>query len=110
MDMVMLSETNGIVQILDVALDPVSHCAWQNGKMLVLTPKEYELLYFLAVNKDKAVSRDEILSTVWGYAYSGTTRTVDVHIQRLRKKLHWEKDIQTVFKYGYRLCTGTNHD
>lgn len=101
----MNSENQSDIRILDAAIDEHSRTVYQRGQTVVLTPKEFELLCFLVKNADKAVSRDEILQSVWGYAYCGSTRTVDVHIQRLRKKLHWEQVIQTVFKYGYRLTT-----
>lgn len=101
----MIKHGDNIEQILDVVIDKTSRGVWNRGEPIKLTPKEYELLCYLAENKDKAVSRDEILRSVWGYASCGSTRTVDVHIQRLRKKLHWEKKIQTVFKYGYRVST-----
>lgn len=68
-----------------------------------LTPKEQQLLCYLLRNANIAVSRNNILAHVWGYSYGGHSRTIDVHIQHLRKKLHWEKYIQTVFKVGYRL-------
>jgi two-component system alkaline phosphatase synthesis response regulator PhoP len=68
-----------------------------------LTPKEFDLLYYLCSNCDKVLTRKEILSDVWGYNYVGETRTVDIHIQRLRKKLDWEGAIQTITKVGYLL-------
>ncbi|MFJ8066401.1 response regulator transcription factor [Psychrobacillus sp. NPDC096426] len=68
-----------------------------------LTLKEYELLLLLIRNRNKALSREKILELVWCYDYAGETRTVDIHIQKLRKKLGWEDRIRTVFKFGYRL-------
>lgn len=67
-----------------------------------LTNKEYELLEILIKNKNLALSREKLLELVWGYEYLGDTRTIDMHIQKLRKKLNLEDDIVTVFKYGYR--------
>lgn len=67
------------------------------------TPKEYALLETLIQNRNIALSRSRLLELVWGYDFEGDTRTVDVHIQRLRKKLHWEQYIRTVYKLGYRL-------
>ena len=67
------------------------------------TPKEFELLEVLIKNRNIALSREKILELVWGYEYVGETRTVDVHIQKLRKKLGLEKRIVTVYKLGYRL-------
>lgn len=67
-----------------------------------LTPKEFDLLEILVENKGIAMSREKLLELVWDYAYEGTTRTVDIHVQRLRRKLKTDK-IKTVYKLGYRL-------
>ena len=77
------------------------------GVELDLSVKEYELLYFLVNHKDQVFSRETLLEKVWGYDFAGDTRTVDVHIQRLRKKLKDELSgegfIQTVFGVGYKM-------
>ena len=73
-----------------------------DNQEIELTNKEYELLEILIKNKNLALSREKLLELVWGYEYFGDTRTIDMHIQRLRKKLNLEDDIVTVFKYGYR--------
>ena len=78
-------------------------CRLKDGKEIELTPKEFDLLYYLCSNCDKVLTRKEILSDVWGYNYVGETRTVDIHSQRLRKKLDWEGAIQTITKVGYLL-------
>ena len=67
------------------------------------TNKEFELIELLVQNKNIALSREKILELIWGYDYMGETRTVDVHIQKLRKKLKLENHIKTIFRYGYRL-------
>ena len=67
------------------------------------TPKEFELLEVLINNCNIALSRGRLLELVWGYDFEGDTRTIDVHIQKLRKKLGWENAIKTVYKLGYRL-------
>lgn len=74
-----------------------------NGKEIELTLREYELLEILVKNKNIALSREKLLKLAWEYDYFGETRTVDVHIQKLRKKLNWENRIKTVYKIGYRL-------
>ena len=74
-----------------------------NGSEIELTLREYELLEILIKNKNIALSREKLLKMAWDYDYLGETRTVDVHIQKLRKKLNWEKRIKTVYKLGYRL-------
>ena len=68
-----------------------------------MTAQEFELLKVLIQNKNLALSREKLLESAWGYDYYGDTRTVDMHIQRLRKKLSWDDIIVTVYKYGYRL-------
>ena len=68
-----------------------------------LTLKEFELFVLLIKNKNMALSREYLLETIWGYDYMGETRTIDTHIQRLRKKLNLNDAIQTVYKIGYRL-------
>lgn len=76
---------------------------YDNDKKIELTAQEFELLLILIKNKNLALSREKLLDAAWGYDYVGDTRTVDMHIQRLRKKLNWEDVIVTVYKYGYRL-------
>lgn len=75
----------------------------KDGNNIDLTLKEFELLKLLIQNKHIALSREKILEKVWGYDYIGETRTVDMHIQKLRKKLELWDEIQTVYKYGYRM-------
>jgi DNA-binding response OmpR family regulator len=74
-------------------------------KEAVLTPKEFELLETLIINRNLALSRDKLLELVWGFDFDGESRTVDMHVLRLRKKLGWDETIQTVYKLGYRLNT-----
>lgn len=74
-----------------------------NNEPVEMTAQEFSLLEVLIKNKNLALSREKLLESAWGYDYYGDTRTVDMHIQRLRKKLNWEEVIATVFKYGYRL-------
>lgn len=73
------------------------------GKPVCCTPKEYELMETLVKNRNIALSRERLLELVWGYDFEGESRTVDVHIQRLRRKLGLERRIKTVYKLGYRL-------
>ena len=90
----------------NVQVDFGSHQVFCDEQLVVCTPKEYELLEVLVNNRNIALSRDKLLELVWGYDYEGDTRTVDVHIQKLRKKLGWEDRIKTVYKLGYRLEAG----
>lgn len=73
------------------------------GNEIQLKPKEYELLLFLSKNTNKVFSRNQLLDLVWGYDYLGDTRTIDVHITRLRQKLGEEFQIETIFGVGYML-------
>ncbi|KAJ50606.1 DNA-binding response OmpR family regulator [Clostridium tetanomorphum] len=78
----------------------------KNGEAVDLTPKEFDLILFLSENKGKVFSRAQLLDSVWGFEYIGDTRTVDIHVQRLRKKLDRTKNysiIETVFGVGYKL-------
>ncbi|MDI6602387.1 MAG: response regulator transcription factor [Thermoanaerobacteraceae bacterium] len=100
------SEENAIIKIDDLEIDCEKFIVTQNGVPLDLTLKEFELLKLLALNKGKVLTRDYLLDKVWGYEYSGETRTVDVHIRHLRRKI--EKDdnypqyIETVRGVGYK--------
>ncbi len=94
-----------IFELKDMRVDMRSHQVYLKGKEMDLTPQEYALLEMLIINRNLALTRDQILEQAWGYDYEGDTRTVDVHIQRLRRKLNLEEEIQTVYKVGYRLNT-----
>ncbi len=87
----------------NVTVDLNKHLVLKDNKAIDLTAQEYLLLETLILNQNLALTREQLLSTAWGYDYSGETRTVDIHIQRLRKKLEWDDIIKTVFKFGYRL-------
>jgi DNA-binding response OmpR family regulator len=73
------------------------------GRPVELTNREFELMEALISNRNIALSREKLLDLAWGYDYAGDTRTVDVHITKLRKKLRLENHIKTVYKLGYRL-------
>ena len=75
----------------------------KNGKEVVLTPKELELLLLLLRNRNITLFRERIYEEIWGTEYPVESRTLDLHIQRLRKKLGLENTLKTVFKVGYRL-------
>lgn len=75
----------------------------KNNLQVELAAQEFALLEVLIQNQNLALTREQLLEAAWGYDYFGETRTVDMHIQRLRKKLDWEDVIKTVYKYGYRL-------
>ena len=75
---------------------------YKNGKEIQLKPREFDLLEVLVNNRNLALTREKLLRLVWEFDYEGDTRTVDVHIQRLRQKLGISERIQTVYKTGYR--------
>lgn len=85
-----------------VRIEPRSHTVWKEEEQIALKPKEYELLLLFAQHKNQVFSREEILDTVWDFDYDGDARTVDVHVQRLRKKLG-ASIIETVFGVGYKM-------
>ena len=94
-------------QLDKVLINFDSRQVYREQELLELTPKEYELLEVLVKNRNIALARERLLELVWGYDFEGETRTVDVHIQKLRKKTGWENRIKTVYKMGYRLEAGT---
>ena len=87
----------------DVVINIDSRQVLKDGQLVDLTVKEFDLLVELVRNKNVALYRDRLYEKVWGEEFVGETRTLDSHIQRLRKKLGWEKRIKTVFRIGYRL-------
>ena len=96
-------KTETMIQVNNVTIDTASHRVTLDGEEIYLTPKEFELLLLFARNKNRALYRETIYETVWGGEYMGQSRTVDLHVQRLKKKLHWEEMIVAVYKVGYRL-------
>ena len=84
-------------------IDLMGRTAKVGGAEIELSPREFELLEVLIRNQNIALSRDKLLELAWGYDYTGETRTVDTHIQKLRSKLGWETRIKTLYKLGYRL-------
>jgi DNA-binding response OmpR family regulator len=91
------------VQASGITIDEQSYSARLHGRPLDLTYKEFQLLHFLATHPSRVFTREQLLSDVWGYDYFGGTRTVDVHVRRLRAKLgEAEQIIGTVRNVGYR--------
>lgn len=87
----------------NIYIDFDAHQVFMGDSIIECTPKEFELIRVLVANRNIALSRERLLELVWGYDYVGDTRTIDVHIQKLRTKLGWEERIKTVYKVGYRL-------
>jgi DNA-binding response OmpR family regulator len=94
----------GVIELGGLRIDPLSREAGFRDKVLALTPREFELLAFMAHRPGRVFSREELLRKVWGYDYVGETRTVDVHVRRLRLKLGaGARLIQTVTGAGYKM-------
>ncbi len=91
------------LQIRDVMIDLKKHRVTKNGQDVPLKPMEYDLLVTLAQSRNVAFSREELLNRVWGTDFMGETRTVDVHVGQLRRKLDFHDVIRTIPKMGYRL-------
>lgn len=91
------------IRLGSIEVDTESRTVTKNGEPVELTLKEYDLLLLFARNKGIALYRETIYERVWDEPYLGDTRTVDLHVQRLRKKLEFSEEIQSVYKVGYRL-------
>jgi DNA-binding response OmpR family regulator len=87
----------------NVRINTESRHVTKDEQSVELTVKEFDLLVELVRNKNVALYRDRLYEKVWGEPFVGETRTLDTHIQRLRKKLDWDERIKTVFRIGYRL-------
>lgn len=99
-----------LLRFEDVEADTLSRTVRKAGVPVKLTVKEYELLLLFLRNPGIALFRDRIYQLVWGGEYSGDSRTVDLHVQRLRKKLQWEGKLFAVYKIGYRLENGRERE
>lgn len=101
-----LQKTKKEADTLKIGKTRINLCArsvFLDDREVELTPQEFELLEVLVRNRNIALSREQLLELAWGMDYMGDTRTVDVHINKLRKKLDFEDVIKTVYKMGYRL-------
>ena len=92
-----------IITVKDIEINLSEHTVRKNGAEVILKNLEFELRSILAKNKNIAISRNDLLGLVWGSNYLGETRTVDVHIGQIRKKLDLHDCIKTIPKLGYRL-------
>ena len=96
-------KTENRIAVGDVVVDTQSRVVTKAGEVVPLTAKEYNLLMLFLQNKNIALFRETIYERVWENEYMGDSRTVDLHVQRLRKKLGWQERIAAVYKVGYRL-------
>ena len=92
-----------VIEIGGLGIDTRSLTVSRGSKPIALTAKEFDLLLLFVQNRNIALFRETIYERIWGGDYMGDSRTVDLHVQRLRKKLHWEDKIKTIYKVGYRL-------
>lgn len=97
------NKASNIINIDDVEIDVLARAVKLNSEKVDLTPKEFDLLMLLAQNIGSALYRETIFEKVWGEELEFETRTLDLHIQRLRKKLNWKDKIKTVYRIGYML-------
>jgi DNA-binding response OmpR family regulator len=96
--------TRGTLTYRSIVVDPEQHVVTSKGRDVPLTAKEFLLLEYLLQHRGRVLSRDVLLADVWGYRYTGGTRTVDVHVRRLREKLpELAEAIVTVKQFGYKL-------
>lgn len=97
-------EEESILRLGGIVMDLERRLTFVNGETVELTYKEFELLYYLLINKDIVLTRSKLMTEIWGFAFQGESRTVDVHIRSLRQKLKDEgKMIQTVRNVGYKI-------
>lgn len=96
--------TDKVVQYKDLTINQTNYSVTYKGKKVDMPPKELELLYFLASSPNHVFTREQLLDQIWGYEYIGDTRTVDVHIKRLREKIkdNDEWKIATIWSIGYK--------
>lgn len=97
-------DTRDMIQRGDLVLDITNYCVYARNERIDLTYKEYELLRFLASHPGRVFTRESLLTNVWGYDYYGGSRTIDVHVRRIRSKLPSDiaSQIETVHQVGYR--------
>ena len=93
---------NNKIKINDIVVNKEEMTVTKAGDLVDVTPKEFELLSYFLNNPNKVFTREVLLEKVWGYEFVADTRTVDTHVQRLRKKIDLNNEIQTVFGVGYK--------
>ena len=97
------NKSEELLEAADLTIDVVSRVVRRGEEVISLTKKEFDLLVMFVQNKNIALFREKIYERVWESEYMGDSRTVDLHVQRLRKKVGWEERIKPVYKVGYRL-------
>lgn len=102
------TDESSILQYEEIQVDIQRHTVTKDGEKVTLTLKQFDVLVFLMKHVDLAVSRDQLLSAVWGYEFEGESRTVDIHVQQVRKKMGLQGRLVTISKLGYRLESRDN--
>lgn len=97
------NKTETVLTAGDVVVDVDARTVTKAGRHIVLTNKEYGLLVLFIRNKNIALFRENLYEKVWGDEYMADSRTLDLHVQRLRRKMGWEENLVAVYKIGYRL-------
>ncbi len=97
------NKTQRFINVADVVIDTQARTVTRNGSQIALTNKEYDLLLIFVRNKNTALFRETLYEKVWEGEYFADSRTLDLHVQRLRKKMGWKDNIVAVYKVGYRL-------
>ncbi len=101
------ADENSVIKVGEISIFPSNYEVYKGDQLIDLTPKEFELLHFMAGQKNRILNRDQLLNSIWNYDYTGGTRIVDVHISHLREKLEDNskkpKYIQTIRGFGYSL-------
>jgi len=101
-----IKKAQNIYQFHHIYVDVDQHIVKKNDKEIALTPKEFEVLVFFLQNKNIAITRERLLSQIWGYDFIGESRTVDIHVQQVRRKMELQNYLITIPKLGYRLESG----
>jgi len=96
-------KSNNTIHYGDITINIDEHTVKKGDDYVSLTPKEFDILAFFLQNQDIALTRERLLATVWGYEFMGETRTVDIHVQQIRKKMGLHNKLVTIPKLGYRL-------
>jgi len=98
-----MGKLNSILRIKDITIDLEDHTVISCGEYISLKPLEFELLVMLVKYKNRTIPRERLLNEIWGVDFIGGTRTVDVHIAQIRKKLNLHQELKSIPKIGYRL-------
>ena len=96
-------KSNNTIHYGDITMNIDEHTVKKGDDYVSLTPKEFDILAFFLQNQDIALTRERLLATVWGYEFMGETRTVDIHVQQILKKMGLHNKLVTIPKLGYRL-------